>query len=110
MEKHRELTLKRLKTFQHEIKKRLYTEGAPVNLTHFAAPGRITYQEALNGSYIPISTGVRLEPIWSTHWFKVQANTAGKLGWKGSSLVMGFYPVKPVSGRMAAPTRADRLQ
>ena len=73
MEKHRELTLKRLATFQNEIKKRIYTQRQPLNLLHAAFSERVPWQQALQTDFTPIDLGVRLGPVWSTHWFKVQA-------------------------------------
>lgn len=74
MEKHRALTLKRLATFQNEIKKNIYTQRQPLNLLHAAFTERVPWQQAVQADFQPIDLGVRLGPIWSTHWFKLQAS------------------------------------
>ncbi|KAK2163932.1 hypothetical protein LSH36_72g08048 [Paralvinella palmiformis] len=51
---------------------KLYPASAPVKaLSHFAAPGRIPFDEAVLGPYEPAAVGDSFGPTWSTHWFKV---------------------------------------
>ena len=73
MQKHHELTLKRLHTFRKVFEARFYKQRQAVDLLHYAAPGRITIQDAMQVDYKPIDTGIRLQPFWSTHWFKVKS-------------------------------------
>ncbi len=73
MQKHHELTLKRLQTFRKALESRLYKHKHAVDLFHYAAPGRISVQDATQADYQPINTGVRLQPFWSTHWFKAKS-------------------------------------
>jgi len=73
MQKHHPLTLKRLATFQKAIELRIYQDRQAVDLFHFAAPDRIRIEDAIHADYQPITTGVRLQPFWSTHWFKVKS-------------------------------------
>ena len=84
MEKHRALTLKRLETFQKAIKKRIYTQRQPVTLLHAAFAERLPWQQAVQAEFTPIDLGVRLGPVWSTHWFKIQA--AVPADWAGSEV------------------------
>ncbi|MAT43047.1 MAG: hypothetical protein CL609_11940 [Anaerolineaceae bacterium] len=72
MQKHRDITLQRLASFRLEIFNRLYPKRQTVDLFHFPAPGRISFSEAVQGEYRPIQLGVKLEPLWSTHWFRVE--------------------------------------
>jgi len=73
MQKHRDLTLKRLLTFKKLLEARIYTQLQPVELSHFAAPGRIKVEEAMQAQYQKVTTGIRLQPFWSTHWFKIHS-------------------------------------
>jgi len=73
MQKHRELTLRRLEQFASEagLRGNLYPERQPVRLNVFHAPGRISYAEALQGSYESVQVGEQFGPVWSTHWVRV---------------------------------------
>jgi len=81
MQKHRELTLQRLQQFAAELRGRIYTDHAPVQLAVFHAPGRITYGEALQGDYQPLQVGEQFGPRWSTHWVKVDGQIPAE--WAG---------------------------
>lgn len=74
MQKHAELTLQRLQLFatQRGLSGLLYPESAPVGLSVFHAPGRISYPEAMQGAYEPTQVGTQFGPFWSTHWFRVE--------------------------------------
>lgn len=84
MQKHTEMTLKRLTTYQNEFKARLYPQSEPVALTHYAAPGRISYEQALQGQYQPVQAGIKLESLWSTHWFHIIAGIPP--AWQGKEV------------------------
>ncbi len=71
MQKHREITLQRLAAFRLEMINQLYPLRQPLDLLHYAAPGRIPFHEAQQAQYDPITLGVKLAPLWSTHWFKL---------------------------------------
>jgi len=78
--KNRRTTLERLEKFMSPIMftdvnlmGKLYTEKAPLKrIQHYAAPGRITYEEAINGTYEDTEVGREFGPTWSTHWFRVE--------------------------------------
>ena len=72
MQKHYALTLKRLETFKSPLKSKIYLERSAVKLSSFAAPGRITCDEAMKGDFKPIEVGHNFHPLWSTHWVKVE--------------------------------------
>jgi len=72
MQKHYALTLKRLETFKSPLKSKIYLEQTTVKLSSFAAPGRITYDEAIKGDFKPLEIGHNFHPLWSTHWVKVE--------------------------------------
>ena len=74
MQKHPEITRERIRLFAEKSLRRLvYPRRAPVTLTAYAAPGRISYAEAVRGDYHPVRVGDILGPAWSTHWFRVEA-------------------------------------
>lgn len=72
MLKHPAVTQKRIERFAHRLSQKLYTARAPVELKVFHAPGRISYDEAMQGEYVPLQVGDKLGPHWSTHWVEVQ--------------------------------------
>ncbi|XHR30577.1 MAG: alpha-mannosidase [Chthoniobacteraceae bacterium] len=72
MLKHPDLTKGRLARFVRELKELLYVQSAPIeDLSVFAAPGRISYSEAIEGTFCPAKEGMRFGPGWSTHWFQI---------------------------------------
>lgn len=86
MQKHPELTLQRIQLFTSDsrLAGKIYTDRAPVNLSVYHAPGRITYQEAMQGEYRPTQVGMQFGPFWSTHWFRVEINIP--TGWRGKEV------------------------
>jgi alpha-mannosidase len=74
MQKHFQVTRERLRKFasQDQLGGRIYTGRFPVRVSVYSAPGRISYEEALQGEYRPASIGEWFGPPWSTHWFKVE--------------------------------------
>ncbi len=72
MQKHIEITRKRLEKFAGALAGLFYPETTPVRLNHFAAPGRIPFDEAPRGEFNEIKPGMRFWPLWSTHWLKVE--------------------------------------
>lgn len=74
MQKHRDLTRARLAQFASDAGLRglWYPQRAPLKLSVFHAHGRITYAEAMQGSYVPLQVGEQFGPFWSTHWVKVE--------------------------------------
>jgi alpha-mannosidase len=74
MQKHRELTLRRVDQFASGfggLRERLYPERLPVKMEVFHAPGRISYRDAIQGIFQPFRIGEQLGPAWSTHWVRV---------------------------------------
>lgn len=73
---HPKLAIKRIKKFlsDDEFGGKLYSARAPVKLTVFSAPDRISFTEARQGDYRPTQVGEKFGPIWSTHWFRVEIN------------------------------------
>ncbi len=105
MQKHTPMTIKRLQTYQIEIKNRIYQKFQPLQLKHFAATGRIPYQEASQGRYEAIEVGTHLVPLWSTHWFKVEGQIPEAweglevhLLWDSSSEATIWQEGQPVQG------------
>lgn len=81
MQKHTDLTRQRLKIFVASLQNILYPERRPVNVSAYAAPGRISYADALQGDYRPVQLGERFGPPWSTHWLRVEFTIPA--GWAG---------------------------
>ncbi len=74
MLKHLDLTKERLQAFgaADKLRGRLYSARSPVKLAVYAAPGRISHQEAMSGKYEPLEVGAKLGPLWATHWVRVE--------------------------------------
>ncbi|HEY3290900.1 MAG TPA: hypothetical protein VGK87_12285, partial [Anaerolineae bacterium] len=73
MLKHLELTRQRLQNFASEanLRGKIYSQRAPVTLAAYAAPDRITYEQAMKGEYKPVELHQQFGPVWSTHWVRV---------------------------------------
>lgn len=116
MQKHPELTLQRLQLFgsQSGLAGLLYTERAPVELAVFHAPGRISYEEAVQGAYQPTRVGSQFGPFWSTHWFRVGIEIpAGWTGrevhflWDSTSEAEVWIDGRPMQGLTGSVTLTD---
>ncbi len=89
MLKHPEITKRRFTRFATELKALLYPLSVPLEkLETFAAPGRISYAEALEGTYRPAQEGERFGPEWATHWFRV--GYAIPKDWAGEEVLLHF--------------------
>ncbi|XP_015750307.1 PREDICTED: alpha-mannosidase 2C1-like, partial [Acropora digitifera] len=85
---------------------RLYPKKLPVNsITHYAAPGRIRYNEAIRGKFVETQVGLSFGPTWSTHWFKVDFHVPEEwrgeevhFRWNSSSEAMVWQDGKPRQG------------
>jgi alpha-mannosidase len=84
MQKHLELTRRRVQAFASGLRALIYPRRAPVTLSAYAAPDRIPYDEAMRGQYQPIQLGHHFTPLWSTHWVKV--DIAIPRDWKGQEV------------------------
>lgn len=71
MQKHRALSLARLKTFADTMRARLYPSRAPVTLHATRPVDRITYDAAMREVYAPASVGDRLGTDWETVWARI---------------------------------------
>ena len=107
MLKHPDLTLQRIQLFTTErgLAGKIYTDRAPVMLSVYHAPDRITYDEAMRGAYLPTQVGEKFEPFWSTHWFRVEITIPSGWGgkevhllWDSSSEAEVYQEGKPVQG------------
>jgi alpha-mannosidase len=74
MQKHRKLTQQRIQLFASDqrLGNKIYKDRHPVKLSSFAAPGRIPFETAIQGEYLPVELGHQFGPIWSTHWVRVE--------------------------------------
>jgi alpha-mannosidase len=86
MQKHRELTLKRIQRFasDQQLGARIYPQRYPVKLWSYAAPDRIRFEAAMVGDYLPIEIGHQFSPLWSTHWVRVEIEVP--TSWKGQEV------------------------
>jgi alpha-mannosidase len=71
MQKHTEITRRRVQQFVRHLREKLYRDRLPVSLATFAAPDRISYAEAARAKYRPCRIGQPFGPTWSTHWVKL---------------------------------------
>jgi alpha-mannosidase len=89
MLKHPDITKGRLGRLVKDLKALLYPQVSPLTkLSVFAAPGRITYAEAMQGKYRPAQVGETFGPGWSTHWFKVEYEIPKT--WRGQEVLLHF--------------------
>ena len=105
MQKHLDLTRQRLQSFAQKLSGLFYTELLPLQMSSFAAPGRIPFADASQANYTPVSVGVKLGPLWSTHWFRVHAALPDSwqgqevhLLWDSSSEACVWMEGSPVQG------------
>ncbi len=107
MQKHLEITRQRLQQFagSEGLQGLVYPRRAPLALSVYAAPDRISYAAALQGSYRPAKVGEEFGPAWSTHWFRLEiavpAAWAGQevhLLWDSSSEATVWQDGQPCQG------------
>ena len=105
MQKHLQLTRRRIQQFVPDLSALVYPLRFPVTLSVFHAPGRIACDEALRGDYQPLAVGDRFGPLWSTHWIhvtgKIPADWHGKevhFLWDSSSEACIWLDGVPVQG------------
>lgn len=84
MQKHIELTRRRLHHFASRLPALFYPQRAPITLAVYSAPGRIQFEEAQQGNYRPAQVGEHFGPLWSTHWFRVAIKIPP--GWQGQEV------------------------
>lgn len=76
MMKHRDISLNRVDHFKgkHQLQGALYTKKADVQLSHWPAPGRVSFAEATEtgNEYQKVEAGEALGPVWSTHWIRLE--------------------------------------
>lgn len=84
MQKHLEITRRRVQAFKGQLAERLYTQTASVKLSTYVALGRITFDEAMRGDYRPCQIGEIFRPLWSTHWFRVEIHIPN--AWQGQEV------------------------
>jgi len=86
VQKHADLTRQRLQQFAGTdgLRSLVYPKRAPVSLTVYAAPGRISHAAAMQGDYRPTQIGEAFGPPWSTHWFRVEIDVPRE--WAGQEV------------------------
>lgn len=84
MQKHLNLTRRRIQQFVPNLSALIYPLRSPVTLSAFHAPGRIAFDEALRGDYRPLVVGDQFGPLWSTHWVHVTAEIPAQ--WHGKEV------------------------
>lgn len=81
MQKHLQLTRRRIQQFVPKLSALFYPLRSPVTLSVFHAPGRIAFDEAHRGDYGPLAIGDQFGPLWSTHWVHVTTEIPAE--WRG---------------------------
>jgi alpha-mannosidase len=84
MQRHPDITRKRLDRFAEYLKTLLYSQQQPIELHAYATPERIPYQQALEATYNLVKVWERLGPAWSTHWFKMDITVPD--AWRGQEV------------------------
>ncbi|XP_076466498.1 alpha-mannosidase 2C1-like [Babylonia areolata] len=120
--KHRRTTLERAEKFistHHfadiNLRSRLYPDKREVtSLTHYAAPGRIPYEEAIKGTFGEAKIGQEFGPTWSTHWFRVEMDVPEdwvgqevRLRWNSSTEALVWVDGQPRQGLSSESSRLD---
>ena len=82
MQRHTDLTLRRLHAFLLELEQKIYLDVVPVNISVYSTTDRIAFNKAINQNFTPASVGDEFGPAWSTHWFKVGIQIPVR--WKGN--------------------------
>ena len=109
MQKHHELTLKRLQTFRKVLESRFYKQRQAVELFHYAAPGRIPIQDALQADYQPIAQGYGCN--LSGPLIGLKSNQFSLLTGPGRKYTFfGIYPAKPAFGWMGRHSKDKRFK
>ncbi len=115
MERHPEITRRRLQVFKAELEALIYAQHTPIPLLAYAAPDRIPYAQAVEGDYQPVKIGDQLAPSWSTHWFKldiaIPAEWAGQevhLLWDSSSEACVWRDGQPLRGLSGSTDSGER--
>ncbi|XP_048766025.2 alpha-mannosidase 2C1-like [Ostrea edulis] len=88
------------------LRGRLYRDHhALKSLTHFAAPGRITYSQAIKGKFLKTEVGQSFGPTWATHWFHLEIDVPDKLQkeevhllWNSNTEALVWQDGNPVQG------------
>lgn len=96
---------------------RLYPKVQPVDsISHYAAPDRITVDNAMKQIYQPCSIGQSFGPSWSTHWFRVELKIPKSwvehevyFLWNSDSEAMIWYDGQPVQGLSSQHERCEYL-
>lgn len=111
--KHKRTTLERADKFispvyfnDVNLRGRLYRHNHPLkSITHYAAPGRVPYQQAVKGKFAKTETGQSFGPTWSTHWFQLEIeipdNMKGEevhLLWNSNSEALVWHGGNPIQG------------
>lgn len=81
-------THQHVRKFTDAFRTKIIAREQPLPFTTFAAPGRITYAEAMRGRYRPAKEGTTYGPQWATHWFHV-TGTIPK-AWHGTEVLFLF--------------------
>jgi alpha-mannosidase len=81
VQKHTDLTRRRLQKFTARLAALFYPQRAPLALAVYSAPGRISFEDAQRAEYRPAHVGEKFGPLWSTHWFRL--STEIPAGWQG---------------------------
>ena len=108
MQKHRDLTRQRLAQFASDkgLRGLLYPQTAPVQLSVFHAPGRITWDEAMKGDLCPAAARRAVRPGLVDPLGAGLKSPSHQSGPATKSISCGIPVPRPASGRKASPGRA----
>ena len=108
-QKHPEYTRNRIQQLSERLHKKIYRDHTdPDELLISEAVGRIPYEEGIQLEMSPARIGMSLDPLWATHWFKVDFTIPD--GWNDEEVHLRFNALseamvwqdgKPVQGLSA---------
>ncbi len=84
MEKHPQITLKRIDSFIKELSSSFWPERLPLTVSIYQCAEPISYAEAVQQEYTPVQLGCPWGPVWSTAWFHVTGEYPA--AWAGSTV------------------------
>ena len=87
MQKHPNITERRIETALKQIRPQIHPETCPVTVEAWTVGGEpVTYEQAVKADYQPISVGDPWGPVWDTTWFRIRGEVPAS--WAGREVVV----------------------
>jgi alpha-mannosidase len=88
MLKHPRQTVSRINHFARRFLPLIYQESIPLKVDVAGPVDRITYDDAQKLTYKPAEIGMKIDPLWATFWFRVNADLPE--AWKNKTVAIRF--------------------